>query len=204
LVAAIEAVAEAVGSHDSLSKAAEAARGAVARMEQAHEVAEEALTEARRTAREYATQALAAGRAPGPLDLSKVRGEVEKAADALLAARGALEELEAKQEAARRALARAQAQADAAAIATVGAERVPALLARMTGLAAEFPRDMAQLEWLVAHHVVSDPAVPELLKLRDLALRHWPQAREAIFAAAALDRAVVALVNDPAVGIPPP
>lgn len=69
-------------------------------------------------------------------------------------------------------MAKAAARADAAAVTTVASEKVPVLIARMTAWAAELPRDMARLEWLVAHHVVVDPAVPELLKLRDLALRH--------------------------------
>jgi hypothetical protein len=84
----------------------------------------------------------------------------------------------------------------------VASERVPALIARMTAWAAENPRDMAALEWFVAHHVVSDPAVPELLKLRDLALRNWPQAPEASGVGPALDRAVAALALDPATVVP--
>jgi hypothetical protein len=203
LVAAVEAVAEAVGSHDSLSKAAEAARTAVARTEQAHEVAEEAMAAARLTARDAAAVALQAGRAAPPLDLAKQRAELEKAADAASVARETRAELEAKQERARKALATAQAKRDEAALTAIGVEVGPSTVARVQALSAELVRELSRLGWLSQRRAYWTAEMQGLLALRGSAPRDWPDAVQLVTESdAALDRTVVALVNDPAVTVP--
>jgi hypothetical protein len=205
LVAAVEAVAEAVGRHDSLSKAAESARAAVAQAEQVAEVAEQALAAARVQAREDAARALAAGRTLGPLDLSKVRGEVEKASDALLAAKGAREAIEGQQEAARRALVTAQAKGDEAALRVLAAELGVPLVARTQALVAELTAAMARLGWLSGRRAFWSPEAQALLALQGLAVRDWPLTTKiAAESDSALDRALPALVADPTVTVPAP
>ena len=122
LKAAAVAVEMAIAGHASLSNASTSVRAAVGAAERVHEEAEAALAEATRKAREATARALTTGQAAPAIDLGKARSEVAKAADGLLAARGAQEAIEGQQEAARRALASAQAKADAAALQVMAVE----------------------------------------------------------------------------------
>jgi hypothetical protein len=204
LAAAVEAVGKAVGTHDTISKAAGSARAAVSEAEQAVEVAEAGLAAAQRDAVVQARRALEAGQAVPAAGLAKVRGEVERASDALLTAKAAAAQIEAKQAEAREVLARTAARADGAALATVAAEIAPALVVRTTALAGELSRCLTALAWLAGRRVLHDPAAHGLLALLATAPRDWAQMHEATETAAALDRALPALVADPAVVVPAP
>jgi hypothetical protein len=204
LVAAVEAVGKAIAEHDSISKAAEAARSDVVRTEQAHEAAEQALTGARLQARDAAAVALQAGRAAPTLDLAKQRGEVTKTADAAQVARETRAELEAKQERARKALATAQARRDEAALTAIGVEIGPPEIARVRELVVALTTGLSRLGWLEKHSVLPwSPEVQALLALRGLAPRDWPQTNKlATETDAALHRALIALASNPATEIP--
>jgi hypothetical protein len=206
LKAATVAVEMAIAGHASLSNAASSVRSAVGAAERVHEEAEAALAEATRKARDATARALTTGQAAPAIDLGKARGEVEKAADGLLAARGAQEAIAAQQEAARRALATAQAKADAAALQVMAAEIGPSTVARVRELSAQLASELARLGWLAGHRVLPwSPEVQALLALRGSAPRDWPDAVQLVTESdAALDRAVVALVNDPATVVPAP
>ena len=130
LKAAAIAVEMAIAGHASLSNASTSVRAAVGAAERMHEEAEAALAEATRKARDATARALTTGQAAPAIDLGKARSEVEKAADGVLAARGAQEAIEAQQEDARRELASAQAKADAAALQVMAAEVGVPLVAR--------------------------------------------------------------------------
>ena len=194
LKAAATAVEMAIAGHASLSNASTSVRAAVGAAERMHEEAEAALAEATRKARDATARALTTGQAAPSIDLGKARSEVAKAADGLLAARGAQEAIEAQQADARKELASAQAKAETAAIATVGAEIGAPLVARLTELAAEFAGGLARLDWLVKHRAHWTPEMQALLALRDLPPLQWPQMAKTVpEVSAALDRAVVAL-----------
>jgi hypothetical protein len=204
LTRSVAAVATAVSDHDSVGRSATGARSASAAAEQAVETAEEALAAAQADAVTQARRALEAGQAVPSAGLGKVRAALEQAQDALAAARGAHMALEAQQAEARKALASARAKAETAATVTVAAELAPALIERMTAQAAQIVRDYSTLDWLVKHYVgPSDPAVPGLLALVDMLPRNWPQMAKTVpEVSAALDRTVVALVNDPTTEVP--
>jgi hypothetical protein len=203
LKAAATAVEMAIAGHASLSNAASSVRSAVGAAERMHEEAEAALAEATRKARDATARALTTGHAAPAIDLGKARSEVEKASDGLLAARGAQEAIEGQQEAARRALASAQAKADAAALQVLAAEIGPSTVARVQALSAELVRELSRLGWLSQRRAYWTAEMQGLLALRGSAPRDWPDAVQLVTESdAALDRAVVALVNDPTVAVP--
>jgi hypothetical protein len=201
---AVEARESARSAHGKVSSdaglAARNASDAQARVE----ASEAALTLARVTAREDATRALQAGRAPSALDLSKPRLEVEKAADGLLAAKEARDQIDGQLEDARRELARTAAKVDEAALTTLGVEIGPPAVQRVTTLAAELVTELARLGWLEQHRALPwTPDVQGLLALRGLAPRDWPMTEKLVAESdGALGRTVIALASDPSTEIP--
>ncbi len=205
LKAAATAVEMAIAGHASLSNASTSVRAAVGAAERMHEEAEAALAEATRKARDATALALTTGQAAPAIDLGKARSEVEKAADGLLAARGAQEAIEAQQETARRALASAQAKGDEAALRVLAVEVGVPLVARTQALVTELAAALARLGWLSGRRAFWSPEVQALLALQGLPVRDWPMtAKIAAESDAALDRALPALVADPTVVVPAP
>jgi hypothetical protein len=203
LKAAATAVEMAIAGHASLSNASTSVRAAVGAAERVHEEAEAALAEATRKARDATARALTTGQAAPAIDLGKARSEVAKAADGVLAARGAQEAIEAQQADARKELATAQAKADAAALQVMAAEVGVPLVARTQALVAELAEALAKLGWLSGRRAFWSPEAQALLALQGLAVRDWPLTTKiASESDSALDRAVVALVNDPATEVP--
>jgi hypothetical protein len=203
LAAAVEARERARAAHGKVSSDAALAARNASDAQARVEAAEAALAEARVQARSAAVAALQAGRTAAASDLSKVRGEVEKASDGLLAARGALEEIEAKQDGARKALASSQAKTDGAALVVVAAELGPPSVVRAQELAGELTKALARLGWLSGRRAYWSPEVQALLALQGLPVRDWPQTNKlATESDAALERALVALANDPTTEIP--
>jgi hypothetical protein len=205
LKAAATAVEMAIAGHASLSNASTSVRAAVGAAERMHEEAEAALAEATRKARDATARALTTGQAAPAIDLGEARSEVEKAADGVLAARGAQEAIEGQQEAARRALASAQAKADAAALQVMAVEVGVPLVARTQALVAELTAALARLGWLSGRRAYWSPEAQALLALQGLPVRDWPMtAKITTESDAALDRALPALVSDPTVVVPAP
>jgi hypothetical protein len=165
--------------------------------------AEAELAAAQSDAVVQARAALTAGRTVPAAGLGKHRQALEQAQDALLTAKAAAEQIEAQLADARKELASAQAKAETAATVTVGAEIGAPLVARLTELAAEFAGGLARLDWLVKHRAHWTPEMQALLALRDLPPLQWSVlAKTAPEVASALDRTVVALVNDPTATVP--
>ena len=176
LKAAAVAVEMAIAGHASLSNASTSVRAAVGAAERVHEEAEAALAEATRKARDATARALTTGQAAPAVDLGKARSEVAKAADGVLAARGAQEAIEAQQADARKELATAQAKADAAALQVMAAEIGPSTVARVRELSAQLVSELARMGWLSQRRAFWTAEMQGLLALRGSAPAAWPDA----------------------------
>jgi hypothetical protein len=137
------------------------------------------------------------------IDLGKARGDVDRAADGLLAARGALEEIDSQLQDARARLATMKAKADSAALQVVAAEIGPQAEMRAQKLAEELVEALAKLGWLSTRRAYWSQASQALIQLQGLAPRDWPMmVKIATESDSALERALVALANDPSTEVP--